>query len=79
MRDKKLNSVDSSTSMPGRAAQSRLREWVKVGVIAAASALAGGLAAAWFYRKTLNTLQNAEPEEGVLESRIPDSGTEFDI
>ena len=40
--------------------------WLKVGVIAAASALVGGLAAAWYYRKTLASLQQAgstpEPE-----------------
>jgi len=41
--------------------------WVKVGAIAAASALLGGLAAAWFYRKTLSQLREAE------EQRIPDS------
>jgi hypothetical protein len=34
-----------------------------VGVIAAASAIAGGLAAAWFYRKTLTQLQQASNEE----------------
>ena len=34
--------------------------WLKVGVLAAASALAGGLAAAWWYRKTLKTLRQTE-------------------
>jgi hypothetical protein len=34
--------------------------WVKVSILAAASALAGGLAAAWWYRKTLSRLQEAE-------------------
>jgi hypothetical protein len=34
--------------------------WLKWGVIAAASALAGGLAAAWWYRKTLATLRQAD-------------------
>ena len=34
--------------------------WLKVGVVAAASALAGGLAAAWYYRKTLARLRQAE-------------------
>ena len=34
--------------------------WVSVGVVAVASALAGGLAAAWWYRKTLSRLQEAE-------------------
>jgi len=34
--------------------------WLKVGAIAAGSALAGGLLAAWWYRKTLDTLREAE-------------------
>jgi hypothetical protein len=33
---------------------------LKVGLLAAASALAGGLAAAWYYRKTLARLRQAE-------------------
>ena len=40
--------------------------WLKVGAVAAASAVLGGLAAAWFYRKTLSQLREAE-------DRIPDS------
>lgn len=42
------------------------KDWLKVGAIAAASAVLGGLAAAWFYRKTLSRLREAE-------ERIPDS------
>lgn len=38
------------------------RGWLKVGTIAAASAVLGGLAAAWFYRKTLSRLREAENE-----------------
>jgi len=34
--------------------------WVKVGVVTAASVLAGGLAAAWWYRKTLKTLRQTD-------------------
>ena len=34
--------------------------WVRVGFVAVASAVAGGLAAAWWYRKTLSRLQEAE-------------------
>ena len=37
--------------------------WVKVGAVAAVSALAGGLAAAWFYRRTLKRIQAAELEQ----------------
>jgi hypothetical protein len=32
----------------------------KLGIIAVASALAGGLAAAWWYKKTLTRLQQAD-------------------
>lgn len=41
--------------------------WLKVGAIAATSALLGGLAAAWFYRKTLSRLREAEHEIPVSE------------
>jgi len=34
--------------------------WLRVGMVAAASALAGGLAAAWYYRKTLARMRQAE-------------------
>lgn len=44
-----------------------LPAWLKVGAVAAASALAGGIAAAWFYRKTLTRLRQ---EEG----RLPENG-----
>ncbi len=33
--------------------------WMKVSALAAGSAFVGGLAAAWFYRKTLATLREA--------------------
>lgn len=33
--------------------------WVRVGAIAAASAVLGGLATAWFYRKTLSRFRDA--------------------
>jgi len=36
--------------------------WFKVGAVAAASALAGGLVAAWWYRKTLSSLRQAEED-----------------
>ena len=43
----------------------KLPAWMKVGAVAAASALAGGLAVVWFYRKTLTLPQNANsaPED----------------
>jgi membrane associated rhomboid family serine protease len=44
--------------------------WFKVAAIAAASALAGGLAAAWWYRKTLTSLRQggespSNPQFGI--------------
>jgi hypothetical protein len=52
----------------------RLPGWIKVGAIAAASAVAGGLAAAWFYRRTLSRLHQAgqNPSDsnfGITEER----------
>jgi len=37
--------------------------WLRVGAVAAASAVAGGLAAVWFYRKTLTRLQQAAEDD----------------
>ena len=55
-------------------ARAHLPGWVKVGAVAAASALAGGLAAPWFYRKTLTRLQNAESEPENSNFRIHGRG-----
>jgi len=46
--------------------------WVKFGLIAMASAVLGGVATAWWYRKTLICLRQAEgaapdPEFGISE------------
>jgi hypothetical protein len=43
---------------------------LKVGLIATASALAGGLAVAWWYRETLKKLRNP-----VIHENIPKSGS----
>lgn len=51
--------------------------WLKMGVLAAASALAGGLAAAWFYRKTLERLHQAEGHVSEP-APVPDD-QDFDI
>jgi hypothetical protein len=48
----------------------KYRRWVRLGAIAAASAVLGGLAGAWFHRKTLSQLREAENE-------IPDSNSEI--
>jgi hypothetical protein len=53
--------------------------WVKMGAIAVASAVLGGMAAAWFYRKTLSQLREAENEIPDSESRLTEdeSGEDF--
>jgi hypothetical protein len=54
------------------------RGWVKVGAIAAASVL-GGLAAAWFFRKTLSKLQEASEEIPNSLPKPTEDGTEEDF
>jgi flagellar basal body-associated protein FliL len=57
-----LDSKDSSTQEDSRKAPGQSSSWIKVGAVAAVSALAGGLAAAWFYRKTLRRMHAAESD-----------------
>jgi hypothetical protein len=54
------NSLDTSTSPTAESDSSPSGGWLKVGAVAAASALAGGLVAAWWYRKTLSRLREAD-------------------
>jgi hypothetical protein len=44
---------------------------LKVGAVAAASAVLGGLAAAWFYRKALSQLREAEDKIPSSEIKTP--------
>jgi membrane associated rhomboid family serine protease len=64
------NLLESARSTESSATNGSRPAWIKVGVIAAASALAGGLAAAWFYRNTLNKLRQAESDPENSEFRI---------
>ena len=61
-----LTSKQTATSAESDGTGDLPKGWLKLGAIAAASALVGGLAAAWFYRKTLSQFREAE-------ERIPDS------
>ena len=79
MQENETNSLESSASVKEKDREQPAIAWIKVGAIAAASALAGGLAAAWFYRKTLNTLREAESAEIDPEFGISDSETDTDI
>jgi hypothetical protein len=44
--------------------------WAKLGVVASVSLLAGGLAAAWWYRKTLSNLRKTEENAKNPDFRI---------
>jgi hypothetical protein len=52
-------------------------DWLRVGAVAAASAVLGGLAAAWFYRKTISRLREAANE--IPETRITEDGSAEDF
>jgi hypothetical protein len=67
------NSLDSSASPELESDPVQPAGWFKVGAVAAASALAGGLVATWWYRKTLSRLREAEesgqnPHFGIPET-----------
>ena len=67
------NSLDSSSSQKPETDPAQPAGWFKVGAVAATSALAGGLVAAWWYRKTLSRLREAEengqnPHFGIPET-----------
>jgi membrane associated rhomboid family serine protease len=53
-------SFDSPTSREKRNGVLRAPNWLKVAAVAAVSAFAGGLAAAWWHRKTLAKLRESE-------------------
>ena len=52
--------------------------WLKLGAVAALSGLIGGLAAAWFYRKTLVRLRQAEAEESVRGPEVSNPDRDYD-
>ena len=73
------SNLESATSENRPTEASRPSGWLKVGIFAAASALAGGMAAAWYYRKTLTRLRQAENEApaaefGVAEDDLDEEG-----
>jgi len=62
--------MESDDYLPQPEVKERRPGWLRIGCVAAASALAGGVAAAWWYRKTLNKLhesgENGEnPQFGI--------------
>jgi len=79
MNKNETTQADSITLPDYDRSGSSLGGWLKLGTVAAASALVGGLAAAWYYRKTLKTLQEAESSGEDPEFRIPEYEIDPDI
>ncbi len=52
--------LESTTSSDSPAAAGEPSGWIKLGVVAAATALAGGLAAAWWYRNAVKRLRQVD-------------------
>jgi len=77
VRQPMANPSDSSTSQANSASDAgNVRQpagWLKVAAVAAASGLVGGLAAAWWHRKTLAKLRQ-EAEPGELHPKIGSDG-----
>ena len=83
------NSLKSSGSEPenpadnaqlrSTAAEGAPQGWVRVGAIAAASAVLGGLAAAWYYRKALTQLREAGSDHPDSPPVIQENETEEDF
>jgi hypothetical protein len=64
------NYLDSNGSPISKEAVAERGGWLKLGAVAAVSVLAGGVAAAWWYRNTLKKLRQAE-------EAAPDSHSEI--
>lgn len=72
-------SVESKASEETKGQLSEPSTWMKFGLIAMASAVLGGMATAWWYRKILIRLRQAEeagpnPQIGIWDD---DSGDEI--
>lgn len=56
------NNLESDVSREAQPREGTTPGWLKMGVVAAASGILGGLAAAWYYRKTLAQLHGADAD-----------------
>jgi hypothetical protein len=54
------NPLESTSSSTSQRTTGQPSDWLKLGIVAAASVLAGGLAAALWYRNTVKRLRQAE-------------------
>jgi len=73
------NDSDSDSFLPERTPHAKPTGWLKVGALAAASALAGGLAAAWYYRSALTRLRQAEAQPVAPHADEDHGDKDYDI
>jgi len=71
--------LQSSVSKDGQTREGVAPGWLKVGVVAAASGILGGLAAAWYYRKTLAQLRGADSDEAAHTDSHASEERDYDI
>jgi hypothetical protein len=69
-REKMTTYLESSTYEQQNPTETQPFRWLGVGVVAAASVLVGGLAAAWWYRKTISKLHEADGNSENPDFRI---------
>ena len=68
---------ESDTSSTSEVGPAKSSGWLKFGLVAIASAVLGGMGAAWWYRKTLIRLRQAEeatsnPQFGISDDDLDD-------
>jgi hypothetical protein len=73
------NQTESEVSFESEILRPGSSNWIKVGIVAAASAVIGGMAAAWWYRKTLKTLRQTEEIETNPEFGISSDDISYDV
>jgi hypothetical protein len=70
------NALESASSESLQKETAGPSNWLRLGLVAAATALAGGLAAAWWYRSTLTKLREAEKDAVNPHFGIPEDNQE---
>lgn len=73
------NPLESESSSSSETTARASVGMVKLGVVAVASVLAGGLAAAWWYRKTLLRLRQADEKHVNPDFGIPEDESRDEI
>jgi hypothetical protein len=71
--------LKSDVSTEIESADPKPANWLKLGLITAGSALAGGIAVAWWYRKTLAKLHETGENPKNPDFRISPEGSDEDI